>query len=550
MAEIQALSNKFEHEPLDLTRPTIRVFHILPGTGPIRCLMKHVDLDSDRTACSYVWGESEPSQVILINERVFHIRENLHDFMLQMRKDESLKPLWVDALCIDQSNTSERNHQVQQMGSIYRGARAVVSWLGQGDAFAYQFVEFARMVSKEVSAKRAARPGTTKGADSADFFYLLVYRNQWDRYVGEVAYLSDWVTAFCCLEYFTRTWIVPEVFLAPAVHTAIYGDINVPWADLNHAVLNCLRIIHKDELYWSPVGAFIQTFLPYPQAADPSSIFALIVKFAKTKCSDPRDHVFALQSLWDNDTFPIGVDYNLSSFALFFKLASWLLTPATQPLSSFITLIELLELEPEDFANGGEQFGANEYVPITLSTAWYFEIDLRELPKYRSTRLEKYKSSGRTTAHGPYFCSCEHCIQLHDLPETTFFRVYELSSRDYDRTTGERVYETIILAQIIGSRTYWGIVEGDIKRSEISSVITPACLNRVSEVPRVKEREGRLTISLSLRCLCELFNHLRSDKVKKSKGYWGIDSTKHEYLSADDDASFKLGLVTESPPAT
>lgn len=38
--------------------------------------------------------------------------------------------LWVDALCIDQSNDSEKTQQVQQMGTIYKTAAAVVLWLG------------------------------------------------------------------------------------------------------------------------------------------------------------------------------------------------------------------------------------------------------------------------------------------------------------------------------------------------------------------------------------------------------------------------------------
>jgi hypothetical protein len=38
-------------------------------------------------------------------------------------------PLWIDALCIDQRNTAERNHQVQQMGRIYSGATTVPIWL-------------------------------------------------------------------------------------------------------------------------------------------------------------------------------------------------------------------------------------------------------------------------------------------------------------------------------------------------------------------------------------------------------------------------------------
>jgi hypothetical protein len=38
--------------------------------------------------------------------------------------------LWVDAVCIDQSNNIERNHQVQQIYTIYSLARRVLIWLG------------------------------------------------------------------------------------------------------------------------------------------------------------------------------------------------------------------------------------------------------------------------------------------------------------------------------------------------------------------------------------------------------------------------------------
>ena len=551
MADITLIGCEFKHQPLNLTKPTIRVFQILPGTGTIRCLMKHVDLDSDRTACSYVWGDPKPSQVILVNERPFHVRKNLHDFLIQMRKDSFSEPLWVDALCIDQSNIIERNEQVQQMGSIFRGARAVVSWLGQGQPSAAQFMQFARIVSEEVAEKREARLGTTLSTDYGNLFYLSVHRHRWD------VELDKQVRTFGDLEYFTRTWIVPEVFLAQEVHTAVYGDINIAWVDLKRTILTCIEMLPRVSSR-PKVAAFFQAPIDYPHPADPDSVFALIAKFAKTKCSDPRDHVFALHSLWDNGTLPIRVDYNLSSFALLFKLASWLLTPTTQPLSKFITLIDALDLKPEDFANGGELFGAEEYISITLSAAWSREIDIRELSKYRATRLgvEKYKFSKRTTAHDFHFCTCEHCIQLHDLPETTVFREYVLRSQDHDPTTRVRMDEEIYLVQIIGSKTYWGIVEGDLYDSDTFLVITPACLNKVSELPRVEEREGRFTISLSLRYLCELFNHLRPDQVKDREGhycdregYWGIDCNKHEDIIYDDDDTRvirKLNFTTTS----
>ena len=39
--------------------------------------------------------------------------------------------LWNDAVCIDQENMAERNHQVRQMADIYRQARYVLIWAGR-----------------------------------------------------------------------------------------------------------------------------------------------------------------------------------------------------------------------------------------------------------------------------------------------------------------------------------------------------------------------------------------------------------------------------------
>ena len=38
--------------------------------------------------------------------------------------------LWIDYLCIDQTNISERSHQVSIMGSIYTQAAETIVWLG------------------------------------------------------------------------------------------------------------------------------------------------------------------------------------------------------------------------------------------------------------------------------------------------------------------------------------------------------------------------------------------------------------------------------------
>jgi len=61
---------------------------------------------------------------------VFSVRKNLYDALTHMRSDTESRVLWIDALCIDQSDGQERNHQVQLMGDIYHSARQVIVWLG------------------------------------------------------------------------------------------------------------------------------------------------------------------------------------------------------------------------------------------------------------------------------------------------------------------------------------------------------------------------------------------------------------------------------------
>lgn len=86
------------------------------------------------TCLSYVWGEEPASHSILIGNKTKAILPNLYNFLEQAKTLHHSKWLWIDTLCIDQSNTDERNHQVQQMGSIYERAEEVISWLGNDEA--------------------------------------------------------------------------------------------------------------------------------------------------------------------------------------------------------------------------------------------------------------------------------------------------------------------------------------------------------------------------------------------------------------------------------
>jgi hypothetical protein len=57
------------------------------------------------------------------------ITVNLHEALRQLQTDQPVR-LWVDAICINQKDDSEKSNQVKQMKEIYKDATAVFAWLG------------------------------------------------------------------------------------------------------------------------------------------------------------------------------------------------------------------------------------------------------------------------------------------------------------------------------------------------------------------------------------------------------------------------------------
>ena len=102
----------------------------LTKDGLIDCRLEHVLVAVTHTILSYNWGPADPRYTIRINGLDFQVRQNLQDFLNIARAALSERPLWVDAICIDQENIAERNHQVRLMGTIYGKAQSVIVWLG------------------------------------------------------------------------------------------------------------------------------------------------------------------------------------------------------------------------------------------------------------------------------------------------------------------------------------------------------------------------------------------------------------------------------------
>jgi hypothetical protein len=88
-----------------------------------------------------MWGGNDDHR-INVNGYTFFVRRNLVLALDYLRYEKGKRTLWIDAICINQSNTNERNHQVSQMGQIYRNARRVVVWIGMPDPWSSSAIKF------------------------------------------------------------------------------------------------------------------------------------------------------------------------------------------------------------------------------------------------------------------------------------------------------------------------------------------------------------------------------------------------------------------------
>jgi hypothetical protein len=113
-----------------------RLIILEPGKpdDDLKCHLKPVDVlqDYEYEALSYTWGEELEEYFIECSGSKINLTANLDAALRQLRYTDNARVIWVDAICIDQNNETEKSRQVGIMQEIYANAKQVVVWLGPG----------------------------------------------------------------------------------------------------------------------------------------------------------------------------------------------------------------------------------------------------------------------------------------------------------------------------------------------------------------------------------------------------------------------------------
>jgi hypothetical protein len=135
----------FQYKPLSKANQQIRLlrFKNVP-LGPenyeqklLKCTMVAVSLGSnpDYRTLSYVWGDDTQCKPLVVDGKLMLITASLDIALrhLLLFQDLLKQYIWIDAVCINQTDNEEKAWQVRMMKDIYLNAKSSIGWLGLPD---------------------------------------------------------------------------------------------------------------------------------------------------------------------------------------------------------------------------------------------------------------------------------------------------------------------------------------------------------------------------------------------------------------------------------
>jgi hypothetical protein len=252
----QIMAAAYVYEPLP--PGSIRLFTLLPGpknatelrgclyaTPFAKRLPNLGGLEQDEAlelyeALSYAWGEPKLSHKIICNSKQICVTQSLFEALQQLRRPRLERTLWIDAICINQSDEAEKQEQIRFMRDIYFCAIGVTIWLGPADnltMWALRLIDRASALAghggRGVHIAESNDRGTEGPySDSTGLYGFPSYTN-----------VDGWapVLEFFSRRWFGRVWVVQELTMARSALVLI-GDYEREWTAIS-AAAKCVSLL-------------------------------------------------------------------------------------------------------------------------------------------------------------------------------------------------------------------------------------------------------------------------------------------------------------------
>jgi hypothetical protein len=228
---------------------------------------------------SYCWGTLHDMTWMMCDHQRLELRENVDVMLRHLRKSTSPRNLWIDALCINQTDNIEKCAQVKAMGAIYERADKTHVWLGPA------------VVEDQISSVFAVLKD-----------YALTTEKSPPINLGALSQLVTPLNAFLTRPWFTRRWVLQEVKLAHSVIVQC-GNERLSWTWLQDGINKLLQDHAARSIHYLAIG-----LVPSDMTGIVDSLWALGAR------KQSKQHIFQL--LWDHHT-SVCVDERDRLFALY-----------------------------------------------------------------------------------------------------------------------------------------------------------------------------------------------------------------------------------------
>ncbi|KAM0520670.1 hypothetical protein ACHAPE_003067 [Trichoderma viride] len=304
------MDGNYEYDGIDLDGPAFRLVRLHQGdSGDLSCdLFQAVLHQHDEIipyeALSYTWGPTGGRYSIVVNDQKMSITANLFLALKSLRYPHSDRILWIDAVCINQSNVNERNHQVAQMSDIYKQANRVIFFLGNATFTTDAFMHFMQLVQQECS-KYAYRSWTR---DDERWKKIWAVAQEKTQAFDDVP--CQGLKSLLSRPWFRRVWILQEVANAKSAiiccgNLAIAANIFA----IAPIIFGVEPSVHCQSVIDIMPGPWRQT----SWWSEKPCLYTLLLRFGETEASEPRDLIYALKAIaadFDSDSPVLTPDYN------------------------------------------------------------------------------------------------------------------------------------------------------------------------------------------------------------------------------------------------
>ncbi|KAI1648461.1 HET-domain-containing protein [Daldinia loculata] len=263
-------------------------------------------------ALSYVWGSKKGRMPIYVSRvdtattnrlrdtvqmkfEKIQVTRNLDVALRHLRYDEAPRVMWIDALCINQTDEVEKSPQVATMGEIFRLARRVIAWLGPEENDSNNAMYLMDYLGSQVEVdfiRWSLRPAVgciDPGISDGDIGLPFQGRDVYSIY-----YLLS-------RQWFERLWIRQEIHLAGPEAVIMCGLYQVKWSSFRRG-LACIYLKPTPATdFTDQCKTQINSLRGFMFQRKTNNLIGSDYDFNYTRCLDPRDRLYAVLALLNDE---------------------------------------------------------------------------------------------------------------------------------------------------------------------------------------------------------------------------------------------------------